>query len=289
MLFWLANEQKGLDIFRRGEDIYNDMATTIYGYPVNRELPEHDKQGKLGKVAILGLGFQMGASKFVETAEVMGGVTIVEDLSCLHCGLFPKADHHKHEFEAADPDEMTAVKVVQAYREKYWRVKQLWWDTEKAAVQAVQRPGKTAVCGKVSWIADDDFLYCILPSGRRLGYPEPAIQQRATPWGDRKPSLTFKGINPFNRKWMRQHTYGGSLVENATQAVARDLLAAAMLRCEKSGVYAPILSVHDEILAEADEGAGDVAEFEHLMATIPKWAQGLPVKAKGWNGKRYRK
>lgn len=200
-----------------------------------------------------------------------------------------RSNGNKHKFEAADPDEITAVKVVTAYREKYWRVKQLWSDTEKAAIAAVKRPGTRVSCGKVSYIADDRFLYCILPSGRRLGYPEPAIQQREVPWGGTKPAFTYKGISQFNRKWMRQHAYGGLLVENITQAIARDLMAEAMLRCEKSKTYSPILSVHDEMLAEANQGEGDVKMFEQMMALTPQWAVGLPVVAKGWKGARYKK
>ena len=109
------------------------------------------------------------------------------------------------------------------------------------------------------------------------------------PWGEMKGVLTYETVNQYNRQWQRQQTYGGMLVENITQAVARDLMAEAMLRCERSGVYTPVLSVHDELIAEAPIGAGTVHAFEQLMAECPSWAEGCPVVAEGWNGARYRK
>jgi DNA polymerase len=92
----------------------------------------------------------------------------------------------------------------------------------------------------------------------------------------------------MNRQWQRQVTYGGSLVENQTQAVARDLMAEAALRCEQSGKWKPVLTVHDELIAEGVPGL-DIHEFEQLMAHTPPWAEGLPVDAEGWSGFRYRK
>ena len=137
--------------------------------------------------------------------------------------------------------------------------------------------------------ADHDFLYCTLPSGRRLAYPEPAVIDKPVPWGGTRPALIYKGVDPLTRQWKRQHAYGGLLVENIVQAISRDILAGAMLRVEQSGVYQPVLSVHDEIIAEADEGSGDLVEFETLMTTLPAWAHGLPVAADSWEGTRYRK
>jgi DNA polymerase bacteriophage-type len=96
-------------------------------------------------------------------------------------------------------------------------------------------------------------------------------------------------VNPVTKQWSVDDTYGGKLVENVTQAVARDLMAEAMLAADESGIYDVILSVHDELIAEVDEDKGDVVEFEELMSQSPAWAEGCPVAAEGWRGKRYRK
>lgn len=260
VLLWLAGEEDALDIFRRGEDIYCDMASSIYGYPTHKDT--HPTERALGKVAVLGLGYQMGAPKFQDTCLVMAKIEIDEDL---------------------------AQQTVDAYRAKYWRVKAMWTETERAAIEAVRHPGRRVACGYVTWVVEGYFLFCELPSGRRLAYPNPEVRSQITPWGEERPQLTFKGVNPMIRKWVRQHTYGGMLVENITQAVARDLMAEAMLRCEATGIYDVILTVHDEIVAEADLGKGSVKEFERLVATCPDWAEGCPVEAEGWAGVRYRK
>lgn len=256
VLFWLAGDSDALDIFRRHEDIYAEMASSIYRKKIAKEDPER----QLGKAAILGLGYQMGASKFVATALTYG-VTIDEDFS---------------------------KGVVDQYRSKFWKVKQLWIDQERTAIAAVSTKQKQT-CNGISWLVDGAFLYAILPSGRRLSYPHPKIKMKATPWGEKRPVLTFMGYEATIRQWIRQTTYGGKIVENLVQAIARDLMAYAMLRCERSKIYSPVLSVHDEMLAEADEGKGDIKEFERLMAKCPPWATDCPVTAEGWTGFRYRK
>ncbi len=263
VLLWLAQDDDALEVFRTGQDIYCYMADDIYGYPTNKN--DHPKERGLGKIAVLGLGYQMGASKFVESCA-LAGVEVSEEF---------------------------AQKVVDAYRAKFWRVKQLWTDMNEAAIRAVHSKGR-AQCGCVTWIWEKTpcgvpYLYCELPSGRRIAYPEPQLKLRQTPWGSTQRVLTFMGLNPFNHQWQRQHTYGGSLVENVVQAISRDLMAEAMLRCEASGTYELVLSVHDELVAEALLGTGSVHEFEQLMSKLPDWAPGCPVAAEGWAGPRYRK
>ena len=258
VLLWLADDADALDIFREGRDIYLEMAGEIYGRRCEKS---NTDERALGKVAVLGLGYQMGPSKFLDTAYIMGGIVI---------------------------DEQLAQRVVDAYRSKFWRVKNLWSATEDAAIEAVCS-GKPVVNGNTTWLVEGRFLYCVLPSGRRLAYPDPQVKPNITPWGEMRTQLTFMGVNPISHKWQRQHTYGGSLVENITQAVARDLMAAALLRCEYSDTYVPVLSVHDEMIAEAVEGTGDVAKFEALMAEVPDWGEGCPVTAEGWAGVRYHK
>lgn len=264
VLPWLAYDDETLDMFRSGADIYCAFASDIYGYPCNKH--DHPMERALGKVAVLGLGYQMGWTKFIDTCWVMARIQIDDDLS---------------------------QRTVDAYRERFWRTRDMWADMEAAAIEAVET-GKPVVCGRVVWCMTEgdegyQFLYCTLPSGRRIAYPDPIIKGKRTPWGKLVPALTFMGISSTTHQWQRQDTYGGSLVENVDQAVSRDLIAASMLRCEQSGLYVPILTVHDELIAEAELGQGDVHGFETLVATCPAWAEGCPVAAEGWRGLRYRK
>lgn len=295
VLLWLAEDDEALQVFYSGEDIYCALATTIFGYPCNKK--DHPAERAIGKIAVLGLGYQMGAAKFVDTCA-KGGVTIKEDHYCAECGKGTKhADHNPHSRQYGhafvyedhiDPNELTAVKIVDAYRTKFWRVKAFWQEVEEAAIEAVETR-EIVECGRITYYVTDGFLYCILPSGRRLAYPEPEVRPGTTPWGSACKKLSFMGVNPMNHQWQRQTAYGGLLTENIVQAIARDLMAAAFVRCERTETYTPVLTVHDELIAEAKQGTGDVKEFEHLMSTNPDWAEGCPVEAEGWCGTRYRK
>lgn len=261
VVLWLAGDDEALDVFRRRECIYMAMATEIYGRPITDKVKQADER-QMGKQAVLGLGYQMGAKKFQATLAEKWGIFIELDFAQL---------------------------IVDKYREKFWRVKKMWWDQEAAAIAAVKQPGRQFRCGRVRWMCFDGFLHCRLPSGRLLGYCDPRVEQKATPWGEKRDCLTYMGVDPYTKKWRRQDTYGGMLVENITQAAARDLMADAMLRCHQEGMYDVILSVHDELIAECDEDKGSVEDFEAVMAHVPDWAEGCPVAAEGWAGKRYRK
>lgn len=261
VLLWLVDDDEALDVFRKGLCIYMEMATEIYGRPITDKVRQADER-QMGKQAVLGLGYQMGARKFQKTLAEKWGIYI--------------------ELEFAQ-------KIVDAYRAKFWRVKKYWNDTERAAIAAVKRPGQTITCGRTKWRLIDGFLHCRLPSGRVLSYADPVVVQKKTPWGANQDCLTYMGVDALSKKWRRQESYGGLLVENITQATARDLMADAMLRCHRGGTYDVILSVHDELIAEVDEGLGSVEEFEELIAETEDWARGCPVKAEGWTGRRYKK
>jgi DNA polymerase len=241
VLFWLAHEETGLDIFRRGEDIYLDMAAKI----------KRDRQ--MGKAAILGLGYGMGAEKFAATA----GITEAE-----------------------------AQTIVDTYRREYSSVRYLWYNQGDAAMAAVlSKTPKNS--GATRWEFIEPFLFCTLPSGRRLAYPFPEVAPAVTWWGEVKDQLTCMGQHAITRQWVRTKLYGGLLVENITQAVARDILAEALLRCEASGVYSPVLSVHDEVLCEAPLGAGSTENYVALLTQPPTWAPDLPIAAQGFSATRY--
>jgi len=255
---WHAMDEAGLDVFRRGEDIYKFTAADVYNV---RYAEVNKDQRQMGKQSVLGLGFGMGKDKFKVT--------------CAKYGI-----HITDEF---------AELVVRSYRNKYHKVVSFWYDCERAAILAVENPGKIYWVNRIAYGCQDGFLFCQLPSGRKLAYYDPKIEMKAAPWGEMKPTLTFMGTDAFTKKWARQHTYGGKLVENIVQATARDIMAAAILRAEDTDEYPIILSVHDELIAEVDEGQGSVEEFEQLLTVNPAWADGLPIGAEGWRGKRYKK
>jgi DNA polymerase len=197
-------------------------------------------------------------------------------------------------------DQWTALRVViDAWRSARPNIVQFWRDLEDAALAAVRCPGKTFEVGggdrpSLMFKKAGSFLWLRLPSGRALCYPYPRIEQRKMPWTDDngdpvyKAQMVYKGVDAYTRKWGDCWVYGGLLAENVTQAVARDLLAEAMVRVEAAG-YPVVLHVHDEIVAETPFDLGSLSEFVMLMTTIPTWAEGCPVAADGWEGTRYKK
>lgn len=254
VVFWLANHPEGLKLFADGVDPYVVQASIIFGVPVSEVT---DDQRFVGKQSILGCGFGMGDKKFR-----------------MQCKSFGQ-----------DVSEALAKRAVQSYRKSHWPVVKLWGNLERAAIAAVKNPGKAYLINHTRWFMRDKFLYCELPSGRRLAYFNPRVKYDPTPWGEKRPVLYFWANE--NHHWHECASYGGLLAENVTQAVARDCMVLGQLRTEQHG-YIPLISVHDELLAERKSG-GNLEEFERLMSQVPEWAKGLPIKVKAWKGERYRK
>ena len=261
-VFWIAGDEPALRVFREGRDIYKDMASQIYQCSYD----DVDKdQRQVGKQAVLGLGYQMGHRKFQETCENYGMIF----------------------------DEEFCQKVVRTYREVHHPVKSFWYGINDAATQAIHN-GKGADpvrFGRLELFhSREDFLHIRLPSGRLLSYFKPRVEEVwSEMFQDMQKKITFMGVNSMNRQFCRQQTYGGKLTDNVVQALSRDLMAEAMLRAEASGLYKPILTVHDEIVVEVPTGKGSVSEFEALISEMPDWADGFPLEAEGWRGVRYRK
>lgn len=275
VLFWLAHEEAALAAYRRGESPYVEMARLIYRDPAITK-KTHPEQYDIGKRTILGCGYGMGAERFVDNIY---------------------AETAKKGKPVRIPDEL-GQRAVKAYREKYSRVRNLWYEVEKAAINAVKDPSRAHACagGKVMWgmTRDRRFLACRLPSGRFLRYWKPSVAVGKTPWGDEKEELRYWGEDGA-RQWVPLKTYGGSLVENVTQAVARDLLAHGMLKVQAAG-FDVVLTVHDEVVAEwtpepnvAYKNSEVLEGFVKMLCDTPVWAAGCPVAAEGWIGGRYRK
>lgn len=312
-VLWAAGDQRALDVFRRGEDIYCDMASTIFGRVITKA---DAKERQVGKAIILACGYSMGANKFLQTCRMQGMRFAAE----LIAQLVPP-DRYK-EIEAAilklpmvyfkdgitkaDMPELVMAKfLVDSYRAKYSKVVDFWNDCEEAAMWAIEDhiafkatrdPSKRKkkvwrVAGPCKFKVVGSFLFCKLPSGRCLAYAFPSLRMAKTSWGSEKLTIHFMGVNSMTKKWGRQTTYGGKLVENVVQALSRDMMAYAMVIVEDDPRYELVLTVHDEIVTEIDEDMGPdaVEEFEELIVQRPVWADGFPMSAEGWRGKRYRK
>jgi len=182
--------------------------------------------------------------------------------------------------------------MVDTYRTKYKEVTWLWYGLEEAAVMTV-KTGHPHSYRKIVYTIIDDaagkWLTCILPNGRRLWYYDPVVQRVEMPWGKMKDCLSYMGRdNKRGGTWGRIRTYGGMLTENVVQAIARDLMAEAMVRVEVAG-YPIILTVHDEIISELLKGAKSQTEFERLTAICPEWAAGCPIAVEGGMVETYQK
>lgn len=261
VLNWLAGQNDILDIYRGHGKIYEYNAAGIYHVPLSQVTKD---QRQIGKVAELALGFGGGKRAFQAMAKNYG--------------------------VKVSSDEAEAIKL--GWRAAHPFVVKYWYSVEEAALRAVANPGTRAdvIAGNTDIVfrVSGSWLWCRLPSGRVLCYPYPKIEQVETPWGALKDAVTYMGVNSLTKKWERQKTYGGSLVENITQAVARDLLAPALAAMELKG-YPVVFHSHDEIICEVPEKFGSVKEMEETMCVLPRWASTLPIAASGWRGKRYRK
>ena len=252
VLAWLSGEQWRLDVFTSHGKIYEASASSMFHVPME-EITKGSPLRQKGKLAELGLGFGGAAGALISMGALDMGLTEEE--------LPP---------------------LVAAWRKANPHITQFWWDVDAAAIKAVTEKQKTKV-GKIIFEYKSGILFITLPSGRRLSYVKPRMAVNR--FG--RDSLTYEGISE-NKKWSRIETYGPKLVENIVQGTARDLLAEAMLRVEKKG-YPIVMHCHDEIIAEVPEGSGSVDEMCEIMAIQPKWAEGLPLRADGYQCSFYQK
>ena len=250
VLAWLAGEEWRLLAFRRGDDIYCASASQMFGVPVIK----HGINGELrqkGKVAELALGYAGSSGALIS-------------MGALDMGLK----------ESELPD------LVDSWRTANPKIVQFWWDMESAAIETVKDHQDRTV-GRVVFQYSANTLWMVLPSGRRLAYIKPRLQPNR--FG--RMAVTFEGLNVAN-KWARVETYSGKLVENCTQATARDLLAEAMLRLEKAGLDI-VGHVHDEVILEVPEGNITVEEVSRIMNQNPEWADGICLSSSGYWGRWY--
>lgn len=293
VLAWLAGEQHTLKDYRDGKDQYKVCATWMFNKPYDAITKD---ERNAGKPADLGMGFGGGIGAFDQFAKIYQ-----VDYNRLYDAMVPTATPDEIEKahwsatnylkRAAEPMPFDHAVAADLAKQKWRRNRpatvEFWRDVETAAIAAVREPGSRFAARGVTYCISPgakSFLSCKLPSGRCLFYARPSIK----PGTFDKPALHFWGVDSVTKQWCQQATYSGKLVENITQAVARDLLAAAMVRIENAG-YPVVLSVHDELIADVPERFVDLDEFNRIMCVLPAWAVGLPVASAGYVSQRYRK
>ncbi len=293
VIAWLAGESAALEIFNTHGKIYEHAASRIFGKRIE-EITESERQ--IGKVAVLALGYQGGVGALQTMAkgyavslapafESLRNLASVEQLERAEKGY----TQNKTRFDEISREEYIASDLTKMFwREANPAIEAMWHSLEHAAIQATTYPLQKFTVGKISFVVNGSFLWCRLPSGGVICFPYPKVEPVKLPWGGTKDGLTYMSEDGQSKKWLRFKTYGGSIAENVTQAVARDLLADAMLRLESQN-YKVVAHVHDEIICEMAEDFGSLDEMSRVMCDSPEWARGLPVKAGGWRGKRYRK
>ncbi|MDE7389869.1 MAG: hypothetical protein K2M82_02885 [Lachnospiraceae bacterium] len=180
--------------------------------------------------------------------------------------------------------------IVTRWRKANPRIKDLWYTLENAALE-VMRTGTSVGVNKGIILSREfdianglDFFTVLLPSGRKLYYPHPFLAQND--FG--KEALHYYGVGQNNKKWSEQSTYGGKLTENIVQAIARDCLAETLNRLDDIGLHI-VMHVHDEVIIDCPEWAISQERVCEIMGKPIKWAEGLPLKAAGFESQYYMK
>lgn len=256
---WIADDLPGLKAYRENQPVYEMLAAKIFGID-NVQYVTKD-QRFVGKQASLGCIYGLGAVKFIEMCKGYGKVIPL-----------PIAQTAIDTFRSSHPD-----------------IPQLWKNLEKAAIYAIKNPGKKVKTNKTIWWVEGSFLWCQLPSSRRIAYASPSVRFQMNRFGFKSDQIYHWGVHPKTKQWSEQATWGGTLTENVVQGTARDLMARAMLRLTKEG-WRIVLTVHDELIGERLlESDLTNKMFCDLMAELPPWAEGCPVAVAGFETMRYRK
>jgi len=265
VIAWLAGEKWLLDVFKHNGDVYKATAAQMFKKAIE-DITKDDRQR--GKVSVLALGYQGGANALIA-------------MGALDMGL---------EVDELDP-------IVEAWRLANPCIVRLWRAVQQAAVYAIANGRKTSVAEQtyrgerlvnvdrgLTFDYKNGYLLMQLPSGRRLCY----YGARLKPGKFGGSAVEYYGVNQKVNKWMRLDTYGGKLVENAVQAIARDCLANALLNLDSWGIQT-VLHIHDEVVCEMPIGESGIDEVNDLMIKPVKWMDGLPLNAEGFENTYYRK
>jgi len=170
-------------------------------------------------------------------------------------------------------------------------VKASWAIFERAAISAIKNPGQAFPAGKVMFKVGKGALWMRLPSSRLIYWQDAKVEGKLSPWGSVMDTITVRNQSTYTRQWGRNDLIGSSIVQSATQAVARDLLAHSVIRlCDETDAVINML-IHDEILCEVNEEGAEamLSKIIDIMCQGPAWSEGLPINAEGYISKRYKK
>lgn len=261
VIAWLAGEQWVNEVFATHGKIYEATASQMFHVPIEKIVkgnPEYSLRQK-GKVATLALGYQGGTSALIAMGALSMGLT-----------------------EEELPD------IVSRWRSANPRIRDLWYAVEEAALVAMTTAQPQAIRGLVFRLEGDliygqSFLTVQLPSGRKLFYPKPFLQENR--FG--RMAIHYYTVGQQTRKWEVDSTYGGKMTENIVQAIARDCLAETLRRINRLGLQV-VFHVHDEVIIDAPMDV-TVEQICGLMAEPVPWAPGLILKGAGFEGNYYMK
>lgn len=261
VIAWLAGETWRQEVFATHGKIYEASASAMFGVPIEKIKkgePEYSLRQK-GKVAELALGYQGGAGALIKMGALAMGLS-----------------------EDELPD------IVHRWRQANKRIVDLWYGVENAALECMRTARPQAVkyvlfSREADFVTEQDFLTVTLPSGRKLFYTKPFL----APGKFDREAIRYHGMDQTSKKWKEQDTYGGKLVENIVQAIARDCLAVTMVRLEAAG-YRIVFHVHDECILDAPKGSS-LEEACSIMGHPIPWAPGLLLRAEGFETEFYKK
>lgn len=263
VIAWLAGEQWRLDVFASHGKIYEASASQMFGTPIElitKGNPEYALRQK-GKIAELALGYQGGPGALITMGALNMGLT-----------------------------EEELPEIVSRWRSSNKRIVDLWFSLENAALEVMRTGQPVGIRGLLvaregDYQTGQDFLTITLPSGRKLFYVKPFLQLNKFD----KEAIHYWGVDQKTRRWEVSSTYGGKLVENVVQAIARDCLAVSMARLAAAG-YPTVMHVHDEVILERPgDGEADLADAISIMGQPIPWAPGLLLRADGFTTKFYKK
>lgn len=273
VISWLAGQEWRLEVFRTHGKIYEASASQMFHVPIEKIKkgnPEYALRQR-GKVAELALGYQ-------------GGVSAMRRMDV------------GHNLDDLSDDEVKGI--VDRWRETNSMIRDLWSIVDSAAITVITYGGAqtirsettdaiiTLAC-ELDVITGTRYMTILLPSGRKLYYPSPEIGVNR--WGN--PSVSYMGQNQTTKRWERVETYGGKLVENIVQAIARDCLAIAIENLEAQGLHV-VFHIHDEVVIDTPAWADEDTMLETVTKIMTKpipWAQALPLNADGWVDKFFKK